>query len=176
MRRDWRTVLTEGFFAGLIGYAVVAVVMGIFDVLGGQPLFRTPALLGSAMFYGLSDPARLRIWPGPVLAFNGVHLLVFQVLGVIAAWFAHLSERGPQFWYVGAVVFIFVLFHLFGVMLFASPQMSAVVGVWKLLLAGVAAVAGMSAYLIRVHPLLRDDLAHEVVSSKPGVVCAEGHR
>jgi len=160
MKKEWTHIVTQGFVAGLIGYAVVAVLVALFDVLGGRRLFHTPALIGSAMFYGLEDPSVLRIWPGPVLAFNGVHLMVFQFLGFVAAWLAYLSQRGPQFWYIGAVLFILVLFHLFAFVLFLSEGVRVALTPWQLFASGALATVAMAAYLVAARPELRVELAH----------------
>lgn len=160
MQKEWRAIVTQGFFAGLIGYVIVAVVIAIFDLVAGHPLFRTPAMFGEAMFYGLRDPGQMRIEPGPVFAFNGVHLITFQLLGLAAAWLAWLSEKGPQFWYIGAVVFLFVLFHMFGAVLLVSNEIRAAVAAWQLFAAGFAAFVAMSVYLIGSRPKLRFELTH----------------
>jgi hypothetical protein len=160
MQKEWRTIVTQGFYAGLIGYVIVAAVIAIFDLVAGYPLFRTPAMFGEAMFYGLRDPGQLRIEPGPVFAFNGVHLITFQLLGLAAAWLAWLSERGPQFWYIGAVVFLFVLFHMFGAVLLVSNEIRAAVAAWQLAAAGFAAFLAMAVYLIGSRPKLRFELTH----------------
>jgi hypothetical protein len=145
----------DGVAGGLVGYATVAIVIAAVNVVFGRSPFHTAALLGQAMFYGLADPAQLRIWPGPVLAYNGFHLVVFLVLGLAAAWFAQLAERGPQFWYIGAVMMLFVAFHLFGVFLFVTDPIRAALSPWMLLGAGFAAMIAMSMYLAGTHPRLR---------------------
>jgi hypothetical protein len=96
MKPERIQVYAQGLVAGLIGYAMVAIVMAIANVILGRSPFHTAALLGSTMFYGLDDPSRLTIWAGPVLAYNGFHLLIFLGLGVVAAWFAHFAERAAM--------------------------------------------------------------------------------
>ncbi len=160
MQREWKTIVTQGFFAGLIGYAIVAAVIALFDLGAGHRLFHTPAMFGEAMFYGLRDPSALRIEPGPVFAFNGVHLLAFQALGMVAAWLARLSEKGPEFWYIGAVLFLLVLFHMFGAVLFVSRAIRASVMAWQLFAAGFVAFLAMTGYLVAARPLLREELRH----------------
>src|SRR5881397_485376 len=53
-------ILREGFIAGLIGAAAVALWFLIVDVIAGRPFF-TPAMLGSAVFWGVHDPAQVVI-------------------------------------------------------------------------------------------------------------------
>ena len=50
-------VLREGFWAGCIGAAAVAVWFLIVDTVNGRPFF-TPAMLGSAVFWGATSPGR----------------------------------------------------------------------------------------------------------------------
>jgi len=155
MKPERTQVFSQGMVAGLVGYAVVALTFAIANVLMGRSPFHTAALLGGAAFYGLTDPARLVIGPGPVFAYNGFHLVVFLALGVATSWLAYFSERGPHFWYIGAVLMLFVAFHLFGAFLFLTEGVRAAISPWMLILAGFLAMAAMSAYLVWVHPALR---------------------
>jgi hypothetical protein len=107
--------VSHGMIAGVIGYLAVVLFFTIANLAMGRSPFYTAALLGEAVFYGLRDPAEVVVWPGAVLAYNGLHLIVFLFLGMIAAWLAYLSERGPEFWYIGLTIFIFILFHIYGV-------------------------------------------------------------
>jgi len=53
-------IMREGFIAGLIGAGAVALWFLIVDVIAGRPFF-TPAMLGSAVFWGVRDPAQVGI-------------------------------------------------------------------------------------------------------------------
>ena len=48
-------ILREGFIAGCIGAAAVAVWFLVVDTVNGRPFF-TPAMLGSAVFWGAHEP------------------------------------------------------------------------------------------------------------------------
>ena len=157
MKTERVQIYWQGLLAGLVGYATVAIVVAAANVFLGRSPFHTAALLGQALFYGLTDPSQLTIWPGPVLAYNGSHLLIFLGLGVMAAWLAWLSERGPHFWYIGVVMMFFVVFHLFGVFLLVNDRIRSALSPWALLGAGFAAMATMSAYLVWAHPKLRSE-------------------
>jgi hypothetical protein len=158
MKPERVQVFAQGLVAGLIGFATVAVVMAVANLLLGRSPFHTAALLGSALFYGLKDPYELTIWPGPVLAYNGLHLLVFLGLGVGASWLARFAERGPHFWYIGAVLMLFVALHVFGVFLFLDERIGSLLSPWSVLASGFAAMATMAAYLIGEHPKLRTEM------------------
>lgn len=158
MARAVRTVLSEGMLAGFIGYLVIVVAMALGDVLRGGALLQTPALLGSALFYGLDDPAGLRVWAGPVLAYNGVHLVLLLVLGTFMAWLASLAERGPQFWYLTLVALLFVLLHALVLPLWLPAGVRAAISPWAAAVATGLAVLAMGWYLWRAHPRLRRHL------------------
>ena len=55
-----RPVLRDGVIAGLIGAAAVALWFLVFDIARGRPLL-TPALLGGAVFQGITDPGAIEI-------------------------------------------------------------------------------------------------------------------
>lgn len=150
----------QGLVTGFIGYAAVALFFAIVNLIAGRSPFFTAAFFGSALFYGVHDPAQVSVWPGPVLAYNGVHLLMFLVLGMMASWLAYLSERGPQFWYIGTILFLFVVFHLYGFVLLVTGGVQTVIPIWTVFAATMLAGAAMFAYLLWAHPRFRAEL-HE---------------
>lgn len=159
MNPERGNTLWQGLVAGLVGYAVT-VVLGFFaDLAAGGPPFYTPALLGSAFFYGLREPGGMEVSPGPVLAYNGFHLVLFLALGTFASWLAHVAERGQAMWYVAVSLFLFVFLHVQGLMLFATEKVRSelsAVGMWVV---AVLAVVAMGGYLVWAHPKLRRQLA-----------------
>ena len=155
MKQSRIEVFRQGLLAGVCAYAAVAVFFVVVNAFAGRPLLYTAALLGGALFYQLRDVSAVVVAPGPVFAYNGVHLLLMLVLGTFAAWLAELSERGPHFWYIASIAFVFVIFHLLG---FALPLAASVregLNLWLMLVGGVLATAAMVAYLLAVHPNLR---------------------
>lgn len=168
MTERTRLVLSGGLVAGLIGYATVIVVVSALNVLAGRSIFHTAALFGSSMFYGLEDPAALQIEPGPVLAYNMVHVLTFLAIGLFVSWLVSLAERYPAAQYFVLVTLVFVAFHIFGgLLLFAGPLLGG--GAWVIVgVAGVAAALAMGWYLLRIHPLLRRELKEIPMGDVPG--------
>jgi hypothetical protein len=158
MTERTKLVLAGGLVSGLIGYATVVVLVGALNLVMGRSLFHTAALFGSVMFYGLEDPAALRIEAGPVLAYNMVHVLTFLAVGIFASWLVSLAERFPAAQYFILVVLVFIAFHVFaGLLLFAAPLLGG--GAWLIVgVSGVVAAALMGWYLLRTHPLLRQEL------------------
>ncbi len=160
MRAERVQANLQGLIAGFIGYAAVALFFAIINVIAGRSPFFTAAFFGGALFYGVRDPAQVTVWPGAVLAYNGVHLLMFLALGMIASWLAYLSERGPQFWYIGAILFLFVVFHMYGFVLLLTGGIQTVIPTWTVFVATVLAGTAMFGYLLWVHPRFRSEL-HE---------------
>jgi hypothetical protein len=114
-------ILYEGFLVGLAGAVAVAVWFFLYDLAAGTP-FRTPALLGAALFEGLRDTASLTIAPSLVLKYTAVHGLVFLVFGVAAASLFALAERDRH-----VLIGVFMLFCCFEVAVFLAMM---VLGSW----------------------------------------------
>jgi len=158
VRKETEIVLEGGLFAGLIGYLTIVLFFAVFNVVTGHSPFATAALLGSALFFGLRDPGQLQITPAAVLTFNMVHAVVMLGVGFAASWLVAKSEKYPVSQYAVLVALIFVGFHLFGaVYFFANPLMGS--GAWlPISLASIAAAVTMGAYLLWLHPALRQQL------------------
>jgi hypothetical protein len=158
MRKDTWTILRQGLYAGLIGYATIVVFFAVLNVAAGRSPFHTAALLGSALFFDLRDPAQLVVSPPAVLTFNMVHALVMLAAGMITSWLVAVSEKYPVSQWAILVALIFVAFHLFAaVQLFAAPFMG-VLGWVEITVASVAAAAAMGGFLLQQHPALRREL------------------
>ena len=114
-------ILYEGFLVGLAGAVAVAVWFFLYDLAAGTP-FRTPALLGAALFEGLRDTASLTIVQNLVLKYTAVHGLVFLVFGVAAASLFALAERDRH-----VLIGVFMLFCCFEVAVFLAMM---VLGSW----------------------------------------------
>lgn len=155
MTTNWRGIITQGIVAGLLGFAAVALVFALVNLGAGRSPFYSAAVLGSTLFYGVTDPALVRVTPATVLAYNGLHLVVFLGFGILAAALAALADRGWQLWFVALFFFIFVSFHLIAaVQGLAAPMRSALSDtmVWG---AGLVASVAMALYIVRGHPGMR---------------------
>ena len=159
MRPDRTDVWLQGLVAGLAGYAAVALFFVVVNVAGGRSPFYTPALLGSALFYGLRDPAQLVVAPGPVLAYNGLHILVFVVVGVLAAWLVFEVELHPYLWYV--VFFLFLAGFLLSLAAVGvlGAEIARLLPWWSVLGANLAWSAALGGCLWRAHRALLRRLA-----------------
>jgi hypothetical protein len=104
---------------GLAGATAAAVWIFLCDLAAGTP-FRTPALLGAALFEGLRDPAALTVTPGLVLEYTAVHGLAFLVFGWAAAGLLALLDRDRH------VLFgVFILFCCFEVAALTAVEVLA---------------------------------------------------
>ena len=152
-----RPVLRDGVIAGLIGAAVVALWFLIFDIARGRPLL-TPALLGSAVFRGITDPAAVTISPAPVLFYTLLHGVAFIGFGVIAASLVMAAEREPAILIAFVILFIgFEAFFVGAVAALGESMLGALVW-WAILAGNMLASVGMIWYFFYYHRRLPDML------------------
>jgi len=159
MNAERQQALWNSIYTGLIGYLAVAVFFIVLDPLLGRGFFYTPALLGAALFYGLSDPAALVIQPGPIIAYNGAHLVVFLVLGLVVGELTYVSVRlRQQTWYLVTMLVILVLGHLYVALWVLTEPVRSALPVWMITVAGLVAVVAMVVCLLIIYPQLRGEL------------------
>jgi hypothetical protein len=149
--RSW---VVEGMVTGLIGYVTVVVLLALVNLLGGEGLFHTPALLGSALFFGQRDPAAPLPGPAPVIAYNGVHILVSLVIGLGASWLVFQTERNRPLWFL--VFFVFLAGFIYSVVVMGvfAAEMAQVLSWPLILLANLGAGLTAGGYLWRRHSAL----------------------
>jgi hypothetical protein len=154
---DVSRIYQQGFVAGLVGAATVALWFLLVDTLNGRPLY-TPTVLGTALFRhgaGLGSPETLPISFEMVWMFTWVHVLLFAAIGGIASHLLALAERNPS---VGFGILLLFVFFEFGftvaAMVLAAPVLRALT--WpSVLIANLLAAAVMGGYFHVVHPQLR---------------------
>ena len=120
---DRARTLFEGVLVGLAGAIAVAVWFFVYDLAEGTP-FRTPALLGAALFDGLRDPAALMITLGLVLKYTVVHGITFLAFGVASAGLFALADEDRHV--------LFAMFMLFCCFEVAALAAMAVLASWLL--------------------------------------------
>ena len=149
----WGGVVREGIVAGLIGAALVAVWFLAYDLFKGYP-FRTPTLLGAAVFRGLTDPGAVERDLGLILGYTVLHGFAFAVFGTAAALLGPAAEPQPIL-----TVGLFMLFAAFEVLFFglvtvlAQSLLGALVW-WNIFIGNLLAAAGMLLYFFRGHRAL----------------------
>jgi len=154
VRAERERVLTEGLIAGFIGYATIIIVYGIVNVATGKSFFYTAALLGNAVLGGSALPADVSA-PGPIIVYNGIHLIAFMCIGLGAAWLISKTELHPGIWYLAFYLFLTVFFvALVIVRIIAAPVIDELPWGWPVVWVNLAAAVLMGLYLWQAHPRL----------------------
>lgn len=161
MRPDRAQVLTQGLIAGFVGYAAVVVFFALANLIAGRSPFHTAAALGSSLFYGLRDPALLTIEPGPVLAYNGVHLILSLIIGTIGAWLIFEIERHHFLWYFVGFIFLAGFIYSLVAIGIISAEIAHVLPWWSVLAANLIWVGSLGIYLWLQHRDLMAAIKHE---------------
>jgi len=151
-------IMREGLIAGLVGAGAVAVWFLVVDIVAGQPFF-TPAMLGSAVFWGLRDPALVEISFPAVIGYTLLHVVLFVLAGTVAAALAMMADKFPTTLFLVVVFFaIFEVGFYIVVALAAQPLLGALA--WSnVAISNLLAAFGMGFYLWKVHPHIREELA-----------------
>ena len=156
--KPWIGVLREGVFAGAVGAAAVAVWFLAYDFANGQA-FRTPALLGAAIFTGLRDPAALHIGAAVVIGYTILHTMAFVAFGLAAAFLIEASEREPILLLGLLVVFACFEVAFFGIVTIEDSSLLESLGWWAIVVGNIAAAVAMLTFFFRRHRALHLKLA-----------------
>lgn len=154
--REHRT-LREGLAAGLLGAIAVAVWFFVLDLALGRLLF-TPAALGSALFYGVDDPALVQTTAATVLGYTTIHVAAFLATGLAFAAVVGLADRNPPVLMALALLFVTFETLAIGLIAIAAAWLLQVVPWWTIALGNLIAAAVMGWYLWNRHPGLVRDL------------------
>ena len=151
------SVVREGAIAGIIGATALALWFLVVDVVSGEP-FRTPRVLGFALFSLLGGATSEDSWVLHVIGYTIFHYAAFIALGLLVVRLVHIAERSPHI--LAGVTILFVIIHIGSYGLSTLLASSAFFGgtAWYLVLAGnLVAAIGMGYYLWRTHPKLRQE-------------------
>jgi hypothetical protein len=155
---DIKRILREGLASGLIGAGTIALWFLVVDTIAREP-FYTPSMLGSALFWGLQDPALVEISAKAVAGHTLVHIMTFLIVGTIAAAFACQAERMPAVLFLAAVGFAAFEFGFYVVLVVWAQPLLGGLAWWSVAVGNAIAALGMSYFLWRSHPRLREQLA-----------------
>lgn len=146
----WTGVAREGALAGVIGAVVVAVWFLVYDVAAGE-IFRTPAVLGGAIFQGIFDPGEVQVTLPLVLGYTALHFFAFVMFGIATAVLLLAAEYEPVF--ALAAIFLLAIFEIFFVGALAVFDQAALtaLGFWKILAGNVLAMIAMLSYFATRH-------------------------
>jgi uncharacterized membrane protein YphA (DoxX/SURF4 family) len=157
-----RPLVREGVIAGLIGAAVIAVWFFFVDIITRQPLF-TPATLGRGMLSIFGPVPADQSTVFLVLSYTVFHVAAFMLVGLVAAMIVSFANREPSILLGFVVLFaaIEVGFYAFvGLLQQATPLGS--LAWYNVMIGNLLAAAAMGTYLLRAHPVLREQFAHAI--------------
>ena len=148
-------ILREGFIAGLIGAGAVALWFLIVDTVAGRPFF-TPAMLGSAVFWGVHDPSLVVIEYSRIIGYTMIHVSAFLIVGTVSAVLAAEVEVAPPTLYLVVVFFAIFEFGFYvTVAILAQPLLGSLAW-WNVAIGNAIAASGMGYYLWRQHPKIAE--------------------
>lgn len=169
MSKNMRRVVKEGMIGGAVAYLAVVLVFAAFNLLMWRSPFHTAAAMGSLLLHGSEASARFAVEAGPVLAYNGIHLVGSLLVGVAAAILVFETEMHRSLWYftlmvvVAAVIYSITVFGVFGV------EIGGVLDWPSVVLGTMVWIGGMTAYFWGVHrgltAKIREDLQEERAGS-----------
>jgi hypothetical protein len=147
-------VLTEGLITGVLGYGVVVLFYGILNLVTGRSFFATAAELGG----GLVSTSGTAGSVGAVLAFNGLHIVVFLLVGLLAAWLVLQMERHPSFFVLALFIGVAGLFAVMAGFLSFAARSGVELPIGSVFVANLLAGVAMGTYLLKAHPRLWAEL------------------
>jgi len=155
-----RPLVREGAIAGIIGATAIALWFFFVDLVAGHALF-TPATLGRGMLSIFGPIAAAGNTPLVVAGYTVVHYAAFIVIGLIAAMIVSVANREPSILIGFVVLFaaIEVGFYAFVSLLEQATPLGSLAW-YNVMIGNVLAAAAMGTYLLRAHPVLRDQFAH----------------
>jgi uncharacterized membrane protein YphA (DoxX/SURF4 family) len=157
-------VLREGVMAGVIGATAIAVWFFLVDLLAAPALF-TPTTLGRAVFSVLGAVPEAESPIVHVLAYTAFHYAAFIAVGIVAAVMVRLAGDEPSVLLGFAILFVAfeVGFYAFVAVLSQVTPLGQLAW-WQVMLGNLIAAAAMGFYLLRAHPVLREQLRRSLDS------------
>jgi len=150
--------VVEGLITGLIGYMTVVALFIVMNLASGQGLFHTPALLGSALFFGGLEGGGVAAGPAPIIAYNGIHILASLLIGLGAAWLVFQTEKNRPLWY--GVFFVFMAGFIYSVVVMGvlATEITHLISWSAIVAANLLAGVTAGGYLWWRHSLLWKEL------------------
>ena len=157
-------LVRRGLGVGAIGAAAVAAWFLLLDIVTGRPFF-TPAALGSAVFFGVTDPWDVRVSFGMIAAYTALHLAAFGAVGFVFALVAQGIARAPRWWLMALMTFIVIDGIFIGTVGVMASWVLTMLGLWAVIVGNLLAVAAMAWGVWLVTPELRRHLLREPVET-----------
>jgi uncharacterized membrane protein YphA (DoxX/SURF4 family) len=155
-------VFRDGVIAGVIGATAIAVWFFIVDLLAGQPLF-TPTTLGRAVFSVLGAVPEAESPIVHVLAYTAFHYAAVITVGIFAAAMVRVAGDEPSV--LLGFVMLFVAFEVgFYAFVAVLSQVTPLgeLAWWQVMVGNLIAAGAMGFYLLRRHPVLREQFRHSL--------------
>jgi len=149
--RTTRVVL-EGVAAGLVGAVAVALVLGLWSTLSGEPFLYVPWALGSAL---LGTGFGEEVTSEPIGAYNALHVSVSIAIGLVASALVARAEARPGLTHLLALLALVGVIYGAVLMGAFAVEANAVVSWTAVLLANAAGAVATGIYLFRAHPRIR---------------------
>jgi uncharacterized membrane protein YphA (DoxX/SURF4 family) len=157
-----RPLVREGVIAGVIGATVIAIWFFGVDLVAGHALF-TPATLGRGMLSIFGPVPASESTALLVAGYTVVHYAAFVVIGLVAAMIVFVANREPSI-LLGFVVLLAAIevgFYAFVSLLEQATPLGSLAW-YNVMIGNVLAAAAMGTYLLRAHPVLREQFAHAI--------------
>jgi hypothetical protein len=156
-RAGTRTFLTEALSTGLVGAVTVAIWFFVVDMVSGTP-FRTPGILGSAAFLGISSPDEAVINATTVGLYSILHGAVFFLVGIGTTVIIRAADRAPSV--LGLFIpLTLVLQALFvGLTAILAQFLLGAIAWWAVLGGNLVASFLMGSLLLYWHPVTAKNL------------------
>jgi len=157
-----RPLVREGVIAGIIGATAIAAWFFFVDLVAGHALF-TPATLGRGIL-SIFGPMPVAANTALLVAgYTVVHYAVFVVIGLIAAMIVSAANREPSILLGFVVLFAAteVGFYAFVSLLEQATPLGSLAW-YNVMIGNVLAATAMGTYLLRAHPILREQFAHAI--------------
>jgi hypothetical protein len=141
----------------MLGAATVALWFFVVDLISGAPL-RTPGILGSAVFLGISSPEDAVINPTTVGFYSLLHGAVFFLVGIGTTALIRAADRAPSVLalFIPLTVVLQALF-VGGTAILAQFLLGAIAW-WAVLGGNLLASFLMGSLLLYWHPVTAENL------------------
>ena len=155
-------VFRDGVIAGVIGATAIAVWFFVVDLVTSLPFF-TPMTLGRAVFSLLGIVPETASPIVHVLAYTAFHYAVFVALGIVAASVLRLAGHEPSVLFGFAIIFVSfeIGFYAFVAVLSQVIPLGELAW-WQVLVGNLITAAAMGFFLLRRHPVLREQFRHSL--------------
>ena len=155
-------VFRDGVIAGIIGATAIAVWFFVVDLVASLPFF-TPTTLGRAVFSVLGTVPETASPIVHVIAYTAFHYVVFIALGIVAASVVRLAGDEPSVLFGFAILFASfeVGFYAFVAVLSQVTPLGQLPW-WQVMVGNLIAAAAMGFFLLRRHPVLREQFRHSL--------------